>query len=361
MADIEFLEAIGQPAADMAIEESVDALGPDLSLSIAEVKSAAEAVLLAATHLRDQALSQKNLESIMQQTYSDAAMLELSVEMQKSDIQSQEGYKYLMEKVFILQNIVNEWIGQKVQMVYVYKGQGGDIELWKVDNTVDDLSIGRGSKSHGGYVNGRYQLSKKKLLAFMNEGKASLLENEAYDPTTLKLTYSEILQRKKIAKSVVNGGTFYILWNEGDGWHGVRVSSEGVLAEAYAGFYLNGVVFESNMETNVRIFMTDPAYGAIQVDNQSGFLAGDVVQQGSSVQYGIKTKGASAMGYLQVVQMASQIYQECMRETPDLTSLLSSMKQTLKDEGTTKLANNIADMSDEVITKLIEQYLKIGK
>ena len=370
MADNE-IYSIASDAVDEAIDYSAEEGAKEISSSVEDVKRAALAVLRAASMLQDHVNSVENLRKIMQnQTGSnDFAVLDQALELQKSDIQSKEQYEFLMEQVFLLQNEVNAFLGQKVQMVYVYKGSKGEVELWSIDNSVKDLSLTRGSSSHGGYFSGRYQLSRKKLTAL--GGK--LIEKEDYNPIGLNLTYQEILRRKQYSKEVLGkGGTFIILWNEGNGWQGVKVSSEGVLAESYAGFYLNGVVFEpGGSEANVRYFMTDANLGAVAVDNASGFLQGDISIEHtdangvkSSTEYGIKTKGASAMGYIRIIQEAKNIYQACLEGAPTLTTVLNDLKTTLKEEGKVKLAERLSDNLDpeidELLKKLVQQKYTVN-
>ena len=165
-----------------------------------------------------------------------------------------------------------------------------------------------------------------------------------------------------MSKNTIGGGsTFIILWNEGGGWEGVKVSSEGVLAESYAGFYLNSVVFDSGPETNVKIFMTAAPYGAIHVDNAPGFLEGDVSVAGSNAQYGIKARGASALGYIQIIQEAVAIYQACMSETPDLKGVLESIKDKLHSQGKARLASALDGKIDEEFENLIKALVAEGK
>lgn len=351
------VQDIAQELASEAIDYSAEEGAKEITSSVEAVKQAALSVLQAASALQDQVNSAENLKELMQNGAgtNDQKVLELSLLLQKSDVTSKEQYEFLMERIFLLQNEVNAFLGQRVQMVYVYKSGNGEVELWSIDNTVEDLSLTKASASHGGYFSGRYQLSRKKLKAL----NAQQLLNETYNPDGLNLTYKEILLRKKYSKTVTKnpGGTFIILWNEGDGWHGVKVSSEGVLAEAYAGFYLNSVVFDpGGTDSDVRIFMTDSNLGAVAVDNASGFLQGDISVNG--VEYGIKTKGASAMGYLRIVQEAYNIYQACSEDAPNLQQVLLDLKQTLKDEGNVHLAKELTSTLEPEIDDLINHYIK---
>jgi hypothetical protein len=51
-------------------------------------------------------------------------------------------------------------------------------------------------------------------------------------------------RRYKISKSrLKQGGAFYIFWKENSEWSGVRVTSAGVLGEAYTAFFLAEYIF----------------------------------------------------------------------------------------------------------------------
>ena len=353
---------IGMEGAEVAFEESSQAIAKDIVVTAESIKQAARDVLKVAELLHDKEESKRDLAEKMESAQGDDVVVEIALEMQKKDVESAQDYKYLMSKVFILQNQVNLYLGQPVQMVYVYRGANGEVELWRMDNTVEDLSVGKAAASKGGEWRGRYMLSKKKLQDFQSRGLAELIKNENYDASGLNATYKDILFRKKVSKNTIGGGsTFIILWNEGNGWEGVKVSSEGVLAESYAGFYLNSVVFDSGPETNVKIFMTAAPHGAIHVDNAPGFLEGDVSVAGSNTQYGIKARGASALGYIQIIQEAVAIYQACMNETPDLKGVLESIKDKLHSQGKARLASALDGKIDEEFENLIKALVAEGK
>lgn len=353
---------IGLEGAEVAFDESAQAIAQDIVVNAESIKQAARDVLKVAELLHDKEDAKQDLAKKMESAKGDDVVLEIALAMQKKDIESAADYKYLMSKVFILQNQVNLYLDQPVQMVYVYKGANGEVELWRMQNTVDDLSIGQAAKSKGGEWRGRYMLSKKKLQEFQSRGLADIINNENYDASGLNATYKDILFRKKVSKSTNGGGsTFIILWNEGSGWQGVKVSSEGVLAESYAGFYLNSIVFDNGPETNVKVFMTAPPHGAIHVDNAPGFLEGDVSVEGSNAQYGIKARGASALGYMQIIKEAVLIYQACMSESPDLKGTLKSIKEKLHAQGKARLASALDGKIDEEFENLIAALVKEGK
>ena len=355
MADPDVLD-IAQEVAEIGNNEIAEEVSQEISATTEEVRMAAEAVLKTALMIQDHIDTEKELIKNMTagNSLSDQNVLELSFKIQKSDITTQEQYKFLMEKIFNLQNVVNAFLGQKVRMVYLYKGRNGQFELWSLENTVDDLTITRGSKSHGGHISGRYQLSKTRL---QNLPSAEQMQIEGYDPSNLNLTYAEILRRKGYSRKANPGlapGKFVILWNEGNGWEGVTVSSEGVIAESYANFFINAIAFGTATEHDVKVFMTDDKYGALTVDNKSGFLEGDFSSANGQIQYGAKTRGATALGYQRIIQEAKNIYAECLKDTPDLKTLLENLRQTLNEEGQVHLATRLADEIEIEYSDLIK-------
>lgn len=357
---------IGLEGAAVANDMMAEEVAQEISVTTTSVRIAADNVLSAVALFKEAQDNAKEMAELLSNSTGESAVLEISQRVQTADTRITECYRFLMEKIFLLQNEVNAFLGQTVQMVYVYKGAGGVVELWKVDNSVEDLTIGKASSKKGGDPRGRYMLSKKRLQQL---GATQISAAEGYDPTSLRATYAEILRRKQNAREKNAGGSytgvFYILWNEGSGWHGVRVSSEGVLAESYAGFFLDSIVFDDGVETNVKTFMTDSTHGAIMVDNKSGFLEGDVSTNDGQMQYGIKTRGASALGYARIVQEAQNIVALGKDiAAPDLRELLMNLKKTLADEGTTHLATRLEDCVDldvDAIIKTFEKNLTLGK
>lgn len=349
-----------QSVINQAVDKSIDitaiTAAENIVVTADSIKQAARNVLKAAELLHSKEQAEKNLAQLMESTQNDDVVLDIAIEIQKSDIAKEQDYKELMKYVFVLQNEVNLYLGQRMEMVYVYRGSGGNIELWRIENSVEDLSTGKAAKSKGGEIRGRYQLSRKRLRAFAEQGMAARITNNGYDDSGLKATYQEILQRKSISKGVLKGdSSFIILWNTGSGWEGVKVSSEGVLAEAYTGFFLNSIVFDpGGTEKDVGIFMTSEPYGATSVDNTPGFLEGDTTVQGSPVQFGVKTRGASALGYIQIIELAKEIYEACMSETPDLQSTLTSIKDRLHSQGKAHLASKLTGQIEEEFKKLID-------
>ena len=51
--------------------------------------------------------------------------------------------------------------------------------------------------------------------------------------------------------------------------------------------------------------MTNSKYGVTAADNISGFLEGDISK--GNIQYGVKAKGATALGYMDIIRYAQEI------------------------------------------------------
>ena len=269
----------------------------------------------------------------------------------KKMVKTKEQYKDLMNYVFDLQIKVNDFLGQEVQMVFVYVDpKTGQATLHKVDHNVNHLKMRKASKKKGGGLSGSYRFNKAE------RDHMTKLTNSLYDSSSLDSTFSEVYYRFQVSKRTVSlGGAAYIMWREGSGWSGVRVSGGGPLAEAYAAFFLNEYVFGGeDMENNVKTFMTHSKYGATNVDATSGFLQGDITK--GNVEYGIKSMGASAMGFSDIV-----IYAQEILVAPDLMTYLTGtdgkggLKQALREKGEqTKLAKNLAFSITKSATNLTD-------
>lgn len=225
----------------------------------------------------------------------------------KKQVTQKDDFLKLMDKVFLLQEAVNTFLNQQIQMVYVYTDKNGVTDLYKFDNTAGHLKVDKASSSHGGDITGRIQFTSQRAI--------DQLERFAYDdynPTDslLNSTYSEVYDRAMYSRKNGLSGKVRVMWQFNNQWNQAEFSGLGPIAESYAGFYINKVSFPSFLEEAVDKFITDPKLGVLQVDSASGFLEGDISKQledGSSIEYGIKFGKATAMGYLEIVKYATEM------------------------------------------------------
>ena len=102
--------------------------------------------------------------------------------------------KKLKQKVFNFQNIANAFLGQKVQMVFVYiSPKTGKVELYTLDNEIGDLTIDKASQSHGGTITGLYTNGQVRKFG-------QLIINSKYNSFSLEKTFEEVYRRFKISK-----------------------------------------------------------------------------------------------------------------------------------------------------------------
>lgn len=350
MPDIE-TKQVGEEIAKQVYDLAAEEITTQIKASEAEVRAAALELVSYGMSLQiayQQAQQiQNRIETAGDGFYNEA------LRFNRKMVQTYEEFKELMTRVFKLQNIINSFLGQEVQMIFTYIDKNGKVELYKMENDVEHLTIGRASTSHGGGITGRYQFSKSTLA------KMAQVINTNYDSTSLDTTFAEVYRRYKISKSrLKQGGAFYIFWKENSEWSGVRVTSAGVLGEAYTAFFLAEYIFQSMIEAAVGDFMTNSKYGATAADNISGFLEGDISK--GNIQYGVKAKGATALGYMDIIHYAQEIL-----AAPDLTQYLTGvdgkggLKQKLRDAGAKNLAQKLPDVIDGTFEEILSALKKI--
>lgn len=204
---------------------------------------------------------------------------------------------------------LNLYFGQTIKTVYVYKNARGEVKLYEVTGTIDEVTKYR-QGSHGRGAGATYKSNVTKNAGYREMEEIPKNEN-------LIETYKEALSRalatrKKLkAYNLTNNTEFkgmYVYWQlQKDYWEKMKVNTTGDLAEGYAYFALDearGKVFriEQNLEKRIGHFMLK---GVAQVDSISGLFWGDV--QAGQAQYAIKAAGASTMGYKQVLELADSI------------------------------------------------------
>lgn len=243
--------------------------------------------------------------------------------------------KRLYEESFKFQNILNEFLGQKIQMVFVYEGVNGP-ELYNI-NTMDILKF---DYSRSNQLTARYKINQTQLNTSLQKLKMDTVMN--FDLEGLKGTYTEALYRYRVSRSI---NKRIILWKyPANKWNSMRVSAEGDINEAYAAFVILNRFqppFNKDMEENLNDFLIE---GVAEVDNISGLLQGDVTA--NNIEYGIKSLGASALSLKQIIQIANQI----LAEDFDQQKLLQ-IKQEFQSKGRTR--NKVIKMMQSEVDNLI--------
>ena len=198
---------------------------------------------------------------------------------------------------FAFQKQLNLFIGQEMRMVFVVQGTEGP-ELYEM--RFEDIIPGYSSKS---------KLAAKYSGDLLTMTHINLDSIDQGFVNRVKATYAEIQFRWRVAKKIP---TNRIMWQiPMQKWHAMKVASFGDINEAYATIIIKNSPppnFDGDMESNVRDFMEYVR----NVDNESGLLAGDVSHQiddKTSLEFGIKSAGASALGLKQIYDLADKISQ----------------------------------------------------
>lgn len=354
MADKD-LYPISDELLELGNQQATEEIANQIKITENEVRQAALQVVLYSEFLQTSWISASRYAN---QLSKDEDPSQKIYQFQKKMIQTKEQYKTMMTYILDLQNKINLFLGQKIQMVYTFISKNGEVEVYKFNNTVDHLKINRAASSRGGNITGRIKFSP---TALKNMEKMLPINN--YDSTSLDKTFGEVYSRASISKSIVNmKGAFYIFWKTNEKWEGSRVTGMGVLGEAYFSFFINEYVFSSFIEAAVKDYMTNPNYGVQIADSTSGFLQGDISKNG--IEYGVKTAGASALGYTDIIKYAKEIV-----NTTDLTTYLigsdgkSGLKQALIEKGSQNLAREVLseEMDNVIIQDILNELIKQGK
>lgn len=259
--------------------------------------------------------------------------------------------KIMYQTFFDFQNSFNTYLGQKIQMVMVFESENGEYQLGLIDNDAEHLKavdVGYGKKA-------------TQRLAYAMDKINTYLENtKDYDSSGLQATYNSTLYRYKIGSRYrfKKRGMVPVLWKIANVWDGRFILNKGTLAEAYANFYINKIDFntEQNLEVKVANFITNENYGAMKVDNTSGFILGDVSNINSpSIQYAIKSANASAMQVNQVFHIFQQLLRDfATASNTDYDLLLKTLADAFREEGNIKQVQTIEEQTGEQIDNLLE-------
>lgn len=331
--------SMAQEAVNAAIDLATQEFEMEATPSAEEVRAAASALVQFT-----EALNARYKDNVAEMN-GNKDNIEAVMKFSKKMVQTREDFTDLMQKVLDFQNISNAFLGQKVQMTFAYIApKTGKVTLYAVDNSIEDLTLDRASKSHGGNITGRYKQGRIRQMA-------QEIINSKYDSSSLENTFGEVYNRFQISKSILKlRGAAYILWKNPE-WDGVWVSGAGPLGEAYVNFFINEYKFTQMMEANVQDFMINPSYGAHLADKASGFLQGDVTK--GAIEFGVKLNGATALGYMDIIQYARELL-----DAADVRQYLEGLKVKLHDEGARNMVRPLADGIDNEIQSLIEPLEK---
>lgn len=251
--------------------------------------------------------------------------------LEQREQQLEDIIKLVYGDFFEIQNLINEYLGQKIVMTCVYVNSEGEREIRIFDNNVSHLKVESG-----------YNFKK---IGYEMEQNYKLLKNSLPDNINQNLTNT--------AKEVERRYSTYkkrILWKINHEWKGYKMTTKGPINEAYANMYIHEIKLKNSLENNIDIFMLHPNYGAIQADNTKGYLIGDVRKDG--VQYAIKGKFGSPQGYRQIIKEFRKILQEDFSHE----AFENFIRKFYDEELDKNYKSHVRKMSSEDIQKVFEDF-----
>ena len=87
--------------------------------------------------------------------------IENFVRLMTGHFDNKEQFTELMRLVYNFQNEANALLNQRVQMTFLYFTRQNKVEMYTLNNSVEDLTLDRAAQSRGGSITGRY---KKTLI-----------------------------------------------------------------------------------------------------------------------------------------------------------------------------------------------------
>lgn len=205
----------------------------------------------------------------------------------------------LYSSAFDFQHALNEILGQKVQMIFVWRDKRGHVETYEFEEK--DLLKFDYNKLH--QLTGRFANMSKQLRASLTPLEKTLIQNDQQEQwlAGLQSAFNETSWRYE------HGTKGLVLFKDEMGnWVPFFISAQGDINEGYAAALLsemnNPENWGSDLEWQVYIFLME--YVA-NVDNQSGLLHGDITV--GNVEYAVKSAGASTLGLAQLKVLAQTI------------------------------------------------------
>lgn len=283
----------------------------------------------------------------------DISILEQELSQYKREKLEKEEFNKFMNEVLNFQKDLNTFLGQQIKIIYVYSNKdGSNVKLFEIDNSADHLTQSFASK--GGGLKARYKnLSQTTLNSIGTE----YIKDQSL-VAGLNRAYSETIWRARYGKKKRQSNNILLLWKPLGDWKEMWISSEGDINESYASFYLReDFINANNIETLLDKFLTSSPSGVLYVDNISGLLEGDVSV--GNIEYAIKSKGASTLGYKQTIDLANII--SSMNDQEITEEFLKGIKKQLHERGTTRnkiLENTLNNDREKILDELKKEFEK---
>lgn len=205
----------------------------------------------------------------------------------------------LYSSAFEFQHALNRILGQKVQMIFVWRDKRGHVETYEFEER--ELLKFDYNKLH--QLTGRFANLNKQFKASLTPLEKTLIQNDQQEQwlAGLQSAFNETSWRYE------HGTKGLVLFkDEAGNWVPFFVSAQGDINEGYAAALLsdmnNPENWGSDLEWQVYTFLME--YVA-NVDNQSGLLRGDITV--GNIEYAVKSAGASTLGLTQLKVLAQTI------------------------------------------------------
>lgn len=258
--------------------------------------------------------------------------------------------------VFHLQTAVNRLLGQSISMAYVSQ-RSGTTQVVKLDREVVNDMYVVDIDRYGNYVL-RYNIAaiewgikdldeeqkKKKIITSkISTGMQTLMEN--------------IQERMRIASA---HNSTKLLWKANGEWKQTDLSNFGDILEAYTNMLINGdehalsALDSVTGDVDMAIDILVTQYLS-QVTTQSGFFQEDVQVENTNQYFGIKSAGASLMGFKLIVQFA-QLIQDTVETGAIDAKRVTSLTRRFK--GSSKIRHAVETVVENEGTLAIEQEIE---
>ena len=187
-----------------------------------------------------------------------------------------------------VQNLFNAYLGQTIKLTQVVDDKNGYKHIFVLENNIEHI-IG---KKFGNKYNLVYDMK------FHEEQlKNSLPDNNKTLAETARNVQKRYNNRKK----------HIVFWKIDGQWYGYKLTTRGPINEAFVNFYIHNYEFNNGKEENIKDYMENKDYGAINADNANGFIIGDV-EMGRTL-YAVKGKGASPQKIEDIAKDLQQLAQ----------------------------------------------------
>ena len=257
---------------------------------------------------------------------------------QRKNIMTAKWYDEVEENASLFQQQLNNFLGQRVETVYVTTSGRGKSKQVHIYNLPQGKFIKPGISSSNKLI-GRYQASLRQLRKEKIKELSSSIDKKY--KTSLDKVYLTALDRyEELRKREYHG--FYWL-NSKKKYETITVSNKGDIGEAYLNAALTQKVkLGQNLEGNLKRF----AKLVAQVDSTSGLLQGDFEKDG--IQYAAKAEGASTLKMQQMINIANEILSGKIYDE----KTLKEKQKNLLQQGS--LRNFIKTDVDEEIRELLK-------